>query len=138
MKSEEQLRKETLEKLKDYYGKENPYGGIALRIENIIFTVSFGDGSNLLEEDEEEGCDDYLYIILYKYNKEVVNKIKSGEYEESDWQDESEELDGGQMIFNTEDKQYNYDICNAVYDALNFMLTFKDIPEFEVLNLYTH
>ena len=138
MKSEEQLRKETLEKLKDYSGNENQYGGIALQIEDVIFTVSFGDGSNLLPEDEEKGCDDYLYILAYANDDEVAEKIKSGEYNESDWQDELEELDGFQMIFNTEEKQYGYDICNAVYDALNCMFIFEDTPEFKVLSLYTH
>lgn len=121
------------EKLKPFAGHKDPYGGIALHLteENEIFTVSFGDGTNI-----EDGYDDYLYIAYYHYDEEVAKKMLSQEYDESDWQDELEEISGGQLDFRYDDTDYDEDITKAVYDAL--MLIYGGIPSFEPLVLYRH
>ncbi|MEE1255971.1 MAG: LPD11 domain-containing protein [Lachnospiraceae bacterium] len=121
------------EKLKPFAGYKDLYGGIALHLtdHDEIFTVSFGDGTNI-----EEGYDDYLYIAYYHYDEEVAKKMVSQEYDESDWQEELEEISGGQLDFRYDDTDYDEDITKAVYDAL--MLIYGEIPSFEPLVLYRH
>ena len=82
---------------------------------NQFCAISFGDGTN--SDSLEEGCDDYIYIACYEY--------VCGDFEE---------FDGGQLDYNTEEENYNGDITNAVYDALNFM--YDDVPDFIPLHTF--
>ena len=126
-------RYQVAEKLKSFAGHKDSFGGIVLHLTelNQIFTVSFGDGTNI-----EYGFDDYLYITRYRYDEAVIEKIKDKEYDETDWQEELEEINGGQIDFRYDETDYDEDITKAVYDALMFM--YDEIPEFEGISLYKH
>lgn len=65
--------------------------------------ISYGTGDNLLEEDIEEGFDDYLYITMDKFDNE-------------EW---IEDVDGGQMMLKmSEEWDGHYNICQHIKDAL--------------------
>lgn len=143
--SENEKRREISQLLKEYSGKPDPYAGIALWIpeENEMFTVSFGTGDNLLAEDKQAGFDDYLYLCSYMgLTEEMIERIKTEEWDEIDWMDESERNngvesdDGGDMMFCSMEAGYDYDITKAVYDAL--MMRYDTIPIIEPLRLYIH
>lgn len=74
---------------------------------------SFGDGTN--GDNLCEDCDDYIYITQHEFN--------NGEFEE---------VDGGQLDFNTEEKGYNNNICNAIFDVLDFIYG-CEANDFEVM-----
>ena len=79
---------------------------------NLIYTkdldsyieVCEGDGTNLLEEDEEEGFVDYIYYTCYKRN--------TG--------DTFEEEDGGQIMLKHLYQDYK-DISDIIRDVLEFI-----------------
>lgn len=99
-------REQVKEKLKGFENDRFPYcNGILLFIpsENEFCAISFGDGTN--SDSLEDGCDDYIYIGIYKFDDPGF----------------TDEVDGGQLDFNTETSGYGSDIINAVYDALEIM-----------------
>lgn len=112
-------RDECLEKLKNFTGTD--YNGIMLYVPSAkqIFQVMIGTGDNLLAEDYEAGYDAYLYIKAY-------------EYDDPDF----EEIDGGVMMYRSDEETYDEDICTAVYDALKFF--YDSVPDFIPLQLFIH
>lgn len=95
-------REQVKEKLKGF----ETDNGVLLYLQKVnqFCAISFGDGTN--SDSLEKGCDDYIYIACYEYSYGYF-----------------EEIDGGQLDFNTETSGYNGDITNAVYDALELMYT---------------
>lgn len=114
-------KKECLKKLEKFTGQGDKYNGIMLWIPKInqIFQVMIGYGDNLLDEDYEAGFDSYLYIKAY-------------EYDDPDF----EEIDGGDMMYKSDEETYDDNICTAVYDALIFFYDF--VPDFIPLQLFNH
>ena len=84
-----------------------------------FFQVMIGDGSNLTQEDYEQGLDAYLYIKTYIYDDP-----------------DFEENDGGQLDYRSEEQTYDEDITTAVYDALEFHYGYA--PEFIPLQMFSH
>lgn len=121
MTKEEKLRKECLKKLESFMGQGDEYNGIMLWLPETseIFHVMFGDGDNLDEEDYENALDAYLCINVYKYNHP-----------------DFEEVDGGDLLYSSLTASYDDDICNTVYDALDFI--YDCCPEFIPLALFNH
>lgn len=110
-------RKQVLEKLKPFANNELDGIMLYLPFYDTYFSVAFGNGTNI--DVLEEGCNDYLYIVLYEYNGV-----------------DFEETDGGQLDFNTEEEQYDEDITKAVYDALRFF--YDETLDFIPLHLFDH
>lgn len=105
--------------LKDFRKKDG--NGIMLWIpeKNEIFQVMIGIGDNLLREDYEQGYDSYLYIKTYVY-------------EDPDF----DEMDGGDMMYRSNEETYDDDITTAVYDALEFH--YDEVPYFIPLQMFWH
>lgn len=105
--------------LKDFKGKHN--NGIMLWIpeKNEVFQVMIGDGCNLLKEDIAQGFDAYLYIKTYVYDDP-----------------DFDEMDGGDLMYVSDNETYNYDITTAVYDALEFH--YGSVPYFIPLQTFCH
>ena len=118
---EDLLRKDCLKKLEKFIGQGDEYNGIMLWLPETseIFHVMFGDGDVLTEEDYENDLDSYLCINVYKYNDS-----------------EFEEVNGGDLMYSSLTENYDDDICNAVYDALDFI--YDRCPEFIPLTLFNH
>jgi hypothetical protein len=120
-------REEAFNILKPFSGDYCVTGGILLWLPDHqkFISLAFGDGSNLLDEDEDEGCVDYIYIEIYEWD--------DGELIEDD---------GGEMMLDQENvDEYNYDITRAVPDVLKFMdlnLDGEEIPNFIPLQKYVH
>ena len=114
-------REEVLDKLKDFMDQGNDYNGIMLFIpeEKQLLCVSIGTGDNLLKEDKQNGYDSYLYLTQFEYDGVDM-----------------EEIDGGDMMYRSEEETYDKDICTAVYDALKFIYDY--VPNFIPLQLYVH
>jgi len=85
----------------------NMFGGLLLFDceHNWFIRISYGTGDNLLNEDIEEGFDDYLYIQMDKFD--------NGEW--------IEDVDGGMMMLKMA-KEWNshYNICQHIKDGLEF------------------
>jgi hypothetical protein len=114
-------REDCLKKLQGFTGQGDKYNGIMLWIPDTkqIFQVMIGTGDNLLDEDYEAGYDSYLYIQLYGYDDPGF-----------------EEIDGGDMMYRSDEETYDEDICTAVYDALKFF--YEYVPDFIPLQLFMH
>ena len=110
--------KRILEKFKE---KEKLANGIMLWIpeREEIFQVMIGDGCNLLREDYEQGFDAYLYIKTYQYDDP-----------------DFEEMDGGDLMYRSNEHTYDDDITTAVYDALVFH--YNMVPYFIPLEMFWH
>lgn len=113
-------KQQALSKLKSF-SFQNEYGGILLWIpdKNEFLSVSFGDGSNT-----DDNYDDYLVITTYEFADSVV------------FADHFIEKDGGQIDFNNDTSNYNYDITKTVCDVLEFM--YGEIYDFIPLQTYLH
>lgn len=111
-------KEKTKELLKEFSGTD--MSGILLYVPIFqeFISISFGSGNNLSIEDEEAGCDSYISYMLHRYS--------DPEFENN--------VDGGMLPFNSEEKGYGTDITNAVYDTLCFI--YIDIPEFIPLKLF--
>lgn len=105
--------------LRDFKGQEG--NGIMLWIpeKEEIFQVMIGDGCNLMPEDRAQGLDAYLYIKTYAYDDP-----------------EFEEMDGGDLMYVSDEKTYDDDITTAVYDALEFH--YGTVPYFVPLQKFWH
>jgi hypothetical protein len=116
-------REEVKEKLKGFETNTvYPYtvNGVLLFIpeEREFCAIAFGDGTN--SDSLESNCDDYIYIAIYKFENTEF----------------TDEIDGGQLDFNTKESGYNGDITNAVYDALE--LVYGCVPDFIPLQNFSH
>lgn len=116
-------REQVAEKLKGFTNADEffEHNGILLYIPIMdhFCLIAFGDGTN--SDSLEEGCDDYIYIALYRFDESFGF---------------SEEIDGGQLDYNTKTAGYGNDITNAVYDALEF--TYEHVPNFIPLKHVVH
>lgn len=56
-------------------GRERFYGDVFVYVPSVrqILRVAEGNGSNLLEEDEEQGYVDYIYYDQYELDAEMTN-----------------------------------------------------------------
>ena len=120
-------RKEAFNILKPFSGNYCDVGGILLWLPDYqkFISIAFGNGSNLLDEDEYEGYVDYIYIETYEWD--------DGEFIDDN---------GGQMMLDQKSTdKYNYDITLAVPDVLEFMgfnLDDDEFPNFIPLQYYIH
>ena len=107
-------KQQALHKLNSF-SFQNEYGGILLWIpsKNEFLSASFGDGSNT-----DDNYDDYIFITTYEFKDNFIEK------------------DGGQLDFNNNTSNYNYDITKAVCDVLEFM--YGNIYDFIPLQTYLH
>ena len=109
----------------DKFRKEvdgNIYGGLLIFVPdaNQFVRLSYGDGSNLLDEDKAKGYDDYVYITIDEFN--------------DGWE---EDVDGGQLMLKMQEEWGgHYNICQHAVDALDMVgfLCEKAI----VLQSFTH
>lgn len=91
---------------KEVEGKE--YAGLLLYHPGTkhFIQAAYGDGSNLLDEDREEGYNDYINI--------QIDQFDNGFWEE--------ELDGGMLLLKMEeDWNGRYNICQHISDVLELM-----------------
>ena len=109
----ELTREQVTEKLREFKGNDTEIEGVLLWVKSAseFISIQFGSGDNLSQEDYEEGYDSYVYITQFKY--------ASNDFEETD---------GGMMLYKSDDAGYGDDICNAVYDALEF--TYTNVTDF--------
>lgn len=83
------------------------YGGLLIYMPNEkkFAKISYGDGSNLLDEDITEGCDDYIYIEIDEFN--------------GSW---NEDIDGAQLMLKMQEEWGgHYNICQHAVDALELL-----------------
>jgi len=71
---------------------------------NLFYKIAFGDGCN--SDDLTEGCDDYMYLTIDKYNED-------GDFEE--------DVDGGQLDFNRKNYTGYINDEKLIRDCLEFM-----------------
>lgn len=115
VKLTEEYKKIKCEKVREMFEDDKEKQGILIYIPEVkqYLSISFGDGTN--GNNLCEGCNDYIYISQFEFD--------NGSFEE---------VDGGQLDFNTEVAGYNNNICNTIYDVLDFIYG-NECIEFEVM-----
>jgi len=107
------------EKLKDFCEREECLGILLFLPEQKKFiSMEFSYGDNLLSEDRSEGYDGYINYVYHEWDEGEFNS----------------ELDGGEYLYNSTEKNYGDNIANAVYDVLE--CEFTEVPEFIPLQTY--
>lgn len=70
---------------------------------SVIFRAIFGSGMNLLEEDIEDGIDSSIYVDFKFIESNGIGKS----------------MDGGELIFNSKEKDYYTNLDSFIDGALN-------------------
>ena len=88
--------------------------------EDKFLSVTYGSGDNLTREDIENGYDSYLVISIHEFDEEY-NVFKN-------------DVDGGELLYKSSEKAYDYNILAAAEAAVDFMFDKKQewiplIPE---------
>lgn len=83
--------------------------GVVIKTDNQIIYAEFGDGSNLDDDDIEEGFDDYINLTIYE-DPDNDTTLPEGNLDEiKEYLDgELEEYDGGMYMFSTKEGFVSY------------------------------
>lgn len=92
---------------------EDPYS-------SAIFRATFGSGMNLSEEEIEEGIDSSIYVDFKPFESNDISKS----------------MDGGELIFNSKEKDYYTNLDSFIDGALNICgFIFLNNPDYSIEQL---